>query len=180
MTCKVGDVLDKHRQSETTIDSDPIEFLRENWEVAGQPGAEHYAAAASIFRTYQLVSSAFDRALKPSRLNRTTYHLMATLFVSENMTRPLGQLGKTLMVHPTTVTLVIDQLEKRKLVRRAPHPTDRRTTLATLTPAGEKLVTTASVALAEVNFGLPDTSEGIARRLTTTLRRVRASLGDIE
>jgi len=44
------------------------------------------------------------------------------------------------MVHPTTVTVALDQLEKRGLVRRKPHPTDRRTPLAVLTPAGQEML----------------------------------------
>lgn len=58
------------------------------------------------------------------------------------------------MVHPTTITLVIDQLEKRGLVSRSPHPTDRRTVLASLTPEGLRVLDDTSRALADVGFGL--------------------------
>ena len=171
--------LTKRRSNEPTLDTDPIEFVRANWEKAGQHQAEQFAAAVSIFRTHQLVSAAFARALKPYGINRTTYHVMSALFMSENMTRPLGQLGKNVMAHPATVTLIIDQLESRKLVVRSNHPTDRRTTLATLTPAGARLVAKASAALAEENFGLADTNDDAARKLNNSLRRVRKALDDV-
>lgn len=163
---------------EPTLDSDPIEFVRRNWEHTGRGGPEHLAAAVSIFRLHQLVSAEFARALKPFGLNRTAYHVMSALLISDDKTRPLGQMSKALMVHPATLTPVVDQLEKRKLLRRSPHPSDRRTTLATLTPAGIRLVTEASAALAEANFGLASTSDETARRLNDALRRVRRSLDD--
>lgn len=159
-----------------SIDADPIGFLLENWEVKGQPQAEYYAAAVSVFRIHQQISSIFERALKPSRINRTAYHLMTTLYMSENMTRTLGQLSKNILMHPTTVTLIIDQLEKRDLVERTSHPTDRRATLAQLTPTGAQLVMECSAALSDVNFGLPGVDKDTVAGLTADLRRVEGSL----
>ena len=116
--------------------------------------------------------------LKGHALTRTGYMVMITLQMSEGSARPLGQLSKRLLVHPTTVTMVIDQLENGGLVVRRPHPTDRRTVLAELTPAGHKAATTASKALAAGGFGLPDIDDETAERITEDLRRVRRALGD--
>ncbi|MDQ2709818.1 MAG: MarR family transcriptional regulator [Actinomycetota bacterium] len=82
------------------------------------------------------------------------------------------------MVHPTTVTLVIDQLENRGLVTRRPDPTDRRTVLAALTETGRDAVTKASEDLAAVQFGLPGVSEPLAQRTTAVLCQLRTKLGD--
>lgn len=99
--------------------------------------------------------------------------------MSRQGTRPLGQLSKHLMIHPTTVTIVVDQLEKRELVRRSPHPSDRRITLAKLTPAGRRLTTRASKAAGAANYGLgPNIDRDKALELTTALRSLRAGLGD--
>ncbi|WP_330256082.1 MarR family transcriptional regulator [Nocardia sp. NBC_00565] len=170
--------MTKRDSTEPTLDSDPIEFVRQNWAKAGQRQTEQFAAAISIFRMHQLISAEFGRTLKPYRINRTAYHVMSALFMSAEMTRPLGQLGKNVMVHPATLTLIIDQLETRGLVRRSPHPTDRRTTLATLTEAGAHLVGEASAALADANFGLAETTDDDARKLNDSLRRARKSLDD--
>jgi DNA-binding MarR family transcriptional regulator len=84
------------------------------------------------------------------------------------------------MVHPTTVTLVIDQLAGRDLVTRRPHPTDRRTVLATLTDEGRRVVAKASDDLGAAQFGLSGVSESLAQRLTGVLGQVRTKMGDVD
>ena len=51
-----------------------------------------------------------------------------------------GELARHLRVAPRSVTDVIDALEERGLVERAPDPTDRRATVVTLTASGRGLV----------------------------------------
>jgi DNA-binding MarR family transcriptional regulator len=83
------------------------------------------------------------------------------------------------MIHPTTVTILVHHLEKRELVRRSPHPSDRRIPLAKLTPAGRRLTVKATRAAADANFGLgPNIDRDRAVALTTTLRVLREGLGD--
>jgi DNA-binding MarR family transcriptional regulator len=134
---------------------------------------------AAILRTHQTVGASLDKILRGLDLSRTAYLLMSTLRMSRDHTRPLGQLSRHLIVHPTTITLVIDQLEKRGLVSRAPHPTDRRTVLATLSADGLITVDKASLALAEIGFGLTGVTPQLAVTLTEILRQVREKTGDI-
>ncbi len=159
-------------------DIDPVEWTRQAWSDGKHPAPDHFAAMASLLRTHQALVTEMDRRLKPHGMSRTAYLLMATLLISREHTRPLGQLSKQLMVHPTTVTLVIDQLENRGMVSRRPHPTDRRTVLAALTDAGREAVTRASDDLAAVQFGLPGVSEPLAQRTTAVLRQIRTKVGD--
>ena len=49
----------------------------------------------------------------------------------------MNELSEHLMVTPRNVTALVDGLEKEGLVRRTPHPTDRRATHIELTEAGE-------------------------------------------
>ena len=51
---------------------------------------------------------------------------------------PLGKIGARLQVHPTSVTNLVDGLEKLGYVERTPHPRDRRTTLAAITASGRE------------------------------------------
>ncbi len=44
-----------------------------------------------------------------------------------------------LQVHPTSVTNTVDRLEAAQLVKRVPHPSDRRATLIEITDAGREL-----------------------------------------
>lgn len=160
-------------------DADPVEWTRQHWADRDLPSPEHFAAMAAVLRTHQAMVTEIDRRLKPLGLSRTGYLLMATLLISRDHTRPLGQLSRQLMVHPTTVTLVIDQLESRALVSRRPHPTDRRTVLAALTDEGMRTVTKANVDLAAAQFGLPGVSEPLAQRVTGILRQVRNKVSDL-
>ena len=84
------------------------------------------------------------------------------------------------MVHPTTVTLAVDRLEKKQLVKRHSHPTDRRASLVTITHDGRALADEATVSLSRHDFGLPGLTPSQARSLTATIARVRAIAGDLD
>ncbi|MBV9313151.1 MAG: MarR family transcriptional regulator [Pseudonocardia sp.] len=155
-----------------------MEWTRQRWIAGNLPAPEHFTAMAALMRAHQAMVTEMDRQLKAHGLSRTAYLLMATLLISRDHTRPLGQLSRHLMVHPTTVTLVIDQLESRDLVIRRPHPTDRRTVLAALTDEGRNAVTKANQDLADAQFGLPGVGEALAQRTTSVLRQVRGKIGD--
>jgi len=51
-----------------------------------------------------------------------------------------GELAEHEKVQPPSMTRVIAVLEERNLVRRAPHPTDRRQVILTVTAEGRDLV----------------------------------------
>ena len=158
---------------------DPVEWSREQWIAHDQPAPDQFTAMVAILRTHQAMTASIDATLRTHELTRTGYLLMTTLQLSRDRTRPLGQLSRHLMVHPTTVTLALDQLEKRKLVRRNPHPTDRRTILAVLTPAGQEILDQATKALAENDFGLTGVDGELSRRAVDVLGDVRERIGDV-
>ncbi|AJE87275.1 MarR family transcriptional regulator [Streptomyces albus] len=159
--------------------TDSVDWMRGQWEAQGEPGAPQFTAMVSLLRTTVVVSAEVDRVLKKSKLTRTAYLVMVTLHMSPDGVRPLGQLSKVLLVHPTTVTMVVDQLEETGLVVRKPHPSDRRTVLACLTEKGTEAVKEASSALSEMDYGFKGTGDQEADDLTDTLRRVREGLGDL-
>ena len=49
---------------------------------------------------------------------------------------PLRQVAEQLRCDPSNITLLSDQLEKKGLAERRPHPADRRVRTLVLTPAG--------------------------------------------
>lgn len=157
---------------------DSVAWMQQRWVDSAAPLPDHFAAMASVLRTSILLADELDRVLRDCQLTRTTYLVLITLQMSERQTRPLGQLGRVLLVHPTTVTLAVDQLARARLVRRMPHPSDRRTILARLTPAGQEAAIAATAALAGVRYGLTGLSDAAARRLTSDLRAARSGLGD--
>jgi DNA-binding MarR family transcriptional regulator len=58
-------------------------------------------------------------------------------------------LAKRLSADPPYVTLMVDDLEKRGLVQRMPHPDDRRAKLVELTAAGRLVAARADAILDE-------------------------------
>jgi DNA-binding MarR family transcriptional regulator len=62
--------------------------------------------------------------------------LLSALECEDNQT--MRHLADVLCVTPRRVTALVDALEAEGLVERHPHPTDGRSTLITITPAGVK------------------------------------------
>jgi DNA-binding MarR family transcriptional regulator len=55
----------------------------------------------------------------------------------------MRDLSNALNVAPRTITGLVDALEEDRLVARSPHATDRRVTVLTITPEGQRLLVTA-------------------------------------
>jgi len=71
----------------------------------------------------------------------------------------LRALADRLQADPPYVTLMVDDLEKRGLVQRLPHPEDRRAKLVQLTPAGRTAVARAEGILDEPPAALSGASD---------------------
>ena len=54
---------------------------------------------------------------------------------------PVNEIGKKILLTSGSITVAVDRLEKRRLVERRAHGTDRRTRIVHLTMAGRKLIT---------------------------------------
>ena len=137
-------------------------------------------AATSIVRAYQIVLDEVERALRPFGLTFARYEALVLLSFSRTGALPLGKMGQRLQVHPTSVTNVVDRLAAQGLVLRVAHPTDRRTVLAELTPAGRDVVDRATAALTRTSFGLPTLDPEELASLTAVLRKVRRDAGDFD
>jgi len=158
---------------------DPIEEARSQWSARWEPDvSDAMAAATSIMRAQQVVLAAVDGALRPFGLTFARYEGLVLLLHSRRGVLPLGKMGQRLMIHPTSVTNIIDRLERQGLVRRLPHPTDGRTTLAELTGDGRSLARQATEAVNAVAFGLGTLSAGDLRQLMRIVRKLRLAVGD--
>lgn len=158
---------------------DPIAEARRQW-LLRWGAAEPMAAATSIMRAQQIVLARVDAMLRPFQLTFARYEALVLLLFSRAGALPLGKMGDRLMVHPTSVTNTIDRLEAQGLVRRVPHPTDRRMTLAEITPEGRAVVTEATKVLVEARFGVESLSEEEAVEITRLVRTLRMAVGDFE
>ena len=157
---------------------DPIAEARRNWGRNDWGAVEAMSAATSITRAHQILLCRIDGTLDPLGLNFSRFEALALLHFSRAGSLPLGKIGDRLQVHPTSVTNTIDRLEADGLVARRPHPNDRRTTLAELTPRGRQLVHTAAQSLAEMDFGLGGMPSRDLKRVASALTSLRRSFGD--
>lgn len=160
------------------ITHDPVHRAREFWQEANFGKPDTYELMSSIYRLNQSMISNIEHQLKEFGLNPTNYFALIALVMRGDHGLPLGQLARNIKVHQTTVTMVLDQLSKLGLVRREPHPRDRRVILAVATPAGRALAKSASDALVDINFGLPELSEAKRHGLINLLGTVRELSGD--
>ena len=160
---------------------DPIEEARAQWAARWTPDvSDAMAAATSIMRAQQVVLAAVDGALRPFGLTFARYEGLVLLLFSRRGVLPLGKMGQRLMIHPTSVTNIIDRLEGQGLVRRIPHPTDGRTTLAEITDDGRTLAKEATKAVNDVTFGLDCLDAEDLRQLIRITRKLRKRVGDFE
>lgn len=157
---------------------DPLEWVEHYWrkQKLGDPAS--FVAMGSMFRMHQLMTQEIERVLKPFELTRTSYLALATIQLSDRGVRLLSHIATYMLVHPTTITLIIDKLAAQGLVERVPHPTDRRATYAKITPAGTALMKKASAALETVDFGMPGMRGERAEALIELLQPVRRAAGD--
>jgi DNA-binding MarR family transcriptional regulator len=85
----------------------------------------------------------------------------------------MRELADALGIDPPNATVVVDDLESQGLVRRRPHPTDRRAKLVEATRKGKQLARRADAILATPPAGLT----AVSTEDLETLRRVLKSVG---
>ena len=127
---------------------DPIAEARRNWVANGwEDAADGMALVTSVVRVQQIFLGRIERALSPFGLTFARYEVLMLLTFTRTGQMPLGKIGQRLQVHPASVTNVIDRLEVDGLVRRRAHPTDQRTTLASITAKGRRVAAAATEVL---------------------------------
>jgi DNA-binding MarR family transcriptional regulator len=156
---------------------DPVLAAAENWRSHGW-GGPYMAPALSILRVEELIRQSNEEALRPHHLTHARHEALALLYFSRNGEMPLGKLSKRLLVHPTSVTSTVDALERLGLVKRVPHPSDRRATLARITPKGRRAMEESCQAMTDSNHGLRGLSQSDLKTLFQLLAKVRAAAGD--
>jgi DNA-binding MarR family transcriptional regulator len=164
---------------DASLPFDPIErafdLWRERW---GE--STSMLAVTSVMRAQQLLLARVDALVKPYGLTFARYEALVLLTFSRAGALPLSKIGQRLQVHPTSVTNIVDRLEKAGLVERRPNPDDGRGTLAAITQKGRDAVEGATRDLMADEFGMGALSEAQHRELFTVLRELRVAAGDFE
>jgi DNA-binding MarR family transcriptional regulator len=155
---------------------DVVEASRRVWLRQWAPeAASGMAVFTAVLRSYQLLSDEVNRVMRRHDLTFARYEVLTWLATDPESSLTLSWISKTLRIPPATVTNIIDRLENDKLIRRVPHPSDARTTLAVITSRGRK---TAQSATADLNASVYEQiglSEDQRRALTDLLADLRAS-----
>jgi DNA-binding MarR family transcriptional regulator len=160
---------------------DPIAEARRQWIDHGwDDAADGMAAITSVVRAEQLFRTRIDALLAPFELSFARFEVLTLLSFTREGRLPLGKIGVRLQVHPASVTNAVDRLEAQGFVTREAHPSDRRATLAVLTPAGRKVARRAGQVLNDQVFALVPLSDRELRQLFTLLRKLRAAAGDFD
>ena len=118
----------------------------------------------------------FQRRLAPLGVDPRTYAVLLALAASDGQSQ--RQLSAQLGIHRNVMVTLIDTLESQGLVRRLPHPEDRRAFAVTLTDKARDLLP----ALDEQGRALEDEITGplfAAERaaLLNKLQRISAAVG---
>ncbi len=155
---------------------DVVEASRRVWlERWDAEAASGMAVFTAILRSYQLINDQVNQVMRAHDLTFARYEVLAWLATDPESSLTLSWISKTLRIPPATVTNIIDRLEDEKLVRRVPHPSDARTTLAVITPRGRRAATDATQDLNATVYeriGLPEQKRS---QLIELLAELRAS-----
>ena len=106
----------------------------EKRETTSDPMIDAFDRIASIAKRLDRLES---QALSQANLTAAQYMILANL--REKDGRPLGELAGIMRCSRSTITGVVDTMERKELVVREPNPNDRRSHLLRLTARGKAL-----------------------------------------
>jgi|ERR1700722_7393369 DNA-binding MarR family transcriptional regulator len=143
------------------------------------PGASRSAAEVAA----NLAQASAGLVAQIERPPREAYGLSAsafqTLAILDGAGEPLPghAIAERLLVTSASMTSLVDTLERRGLVERRPHPTDRRKVLIHLTPAGQRIVDQQLPAIhAVITQAISTLPESDREHLLNSLTTIRAEL----
>ena len=138
--------------------------------------AEHAVSVevvVNLIRATRLVLDVVEPVLRGHGLSAPTFAVLDVLVNSEQPVSPT-QIAARMLTPAQTLTHLLDTLQRRGLLRRVAHPTDRRSVLVELTPAGREAVMTAARAVIPVEVALLDPiSPTSQHRLVTLLGQLQ-------
>lgn len=155
---------------------DVVEASRRVWLERWEPeAASGMAVFTAILRSYQMINDQVTNVMKSHDLTFARYEVLTWLATDPESSLTLSWISKTLRIPPATVTNIIDRLEDEKLVRRVPHASDARTTLAVITPRGKRVAMDATADLNATVYEQIGLSEPQRGRLLDLLAILRVS-----
>jgi DNA-binding MarR family transcriptional regulator len=156
----------------------PIDLIAEagrQWDAHwGDDAVAAMVATTSIMRVQQILMARLNEILDPFGLTFPRYEALMLLYLSSRGSLPLGKMGERLQVHRTSVTNLVDGLERSGYAERVPHDSDRRMMLAAITDEGRSVAEDATRALNAVRFATAPLEQGDLDAIGLVLRKLRA------
>jgi MarR family transcriptional regulator, organic hydroperoxide resistance regulator len=129
------------------------------------PSSALLALQRATHATLQILAS------KLVDLDLTASEINALAILADGRGRTISELGATAGTRPTTLTSVLDRLERRGHITRGTRPNDRRVVVIELTASGRLAADTVHQALSDVeNQALADLPAEAVAGFHTVLR----------
>jgi DNA-binding MarR family transcriptional regulator len=146
------------------------------------PGASRSASevAVNLAQAQLVVLAEIERPVREAHdLSASAFQTLAILDgASEAL--PGHVIAERLVVSSASMTSLVDTLERRGLVERRPHPTDRRKVLIQLTADGQRIVDQQLPMIhAVINRAISTLSESDRAHLLRSLTTIRAHVSQI-
>ncbi len=126
--------------------------------------------AGALVQMMHVLQDLYAETSRPLGLTPQQAHLLCVL-----ISGPLGmtELSRILSIERSSLTSMVDRLERRDLVARIPNPTDRRACQIELTDPGLKLANEAHEAFTDrIDALTTDLTASSRRTLATTLQTI--------
>jgi DNA-binding MarR family transcriptional regulator len=160
---------------------DVVEASRRVWlERWDDDAASGNAVFTAILRSHQMLMHQVNEVMAELDLTFPRYEVLAWLAAEPRSALALSRISEVLRIPPATVTNLIDRLVADGLVRRVPHETDARTTLAELTDDGRAIERTATELLNDRVYRPLALSERDRQRLVELLGTLRSRGGEFD
>jgi len=91
-----------------------------------------------LTRALQSVKKKVEEDIRKHNLNPTEFAVLELLYSKGD--QPIQKIGDKVLIASSSITYVVDKLEKKNLIVRKPCPKDRRVTHAGITFDGKKLM----------------------------------------
>ena len=123
----------------------------------------------------RLLKKRFEQNSRGSGLTRSQRQVLTYLAQNEGINQ--ARLAELIEIEPITLGRIVDKLEAMGLIKRKPHPTDRRTWLLHLMPAARsRLEQVGEYSDATRREALAGVSEADKQHLLKTLQALKANL----
>ncbi|MDT3498168.1 MarR family transcriptional regulator [Bacillus toyonensis] len=91
-----------------------------------------------LSRAVQSITKCIEEDIKSYGLNPTEFAVLELLYSKGD--QPIQKIGDKILLASSSITYVVDKLEKKRFLIRKPCPKDRRVTYASITSEGIELM----------------------------------------